>query len=108
MVYLTDVTERRRALAALQESEARLQGIAANVPGLVFRLERPQPEAPVDFAFISEGSEQLVGYPASALMQPGRGIRSLVHADDLLGWLNPEPLLPHWRPTATGIGRGGF
>ncbi|OYT97394.1 MAG: histidine kinase, partial [Pseudomonas sp. PGPPP3] len=63
VVYLTDVTERRRALAALQESEARLQGIAANVPGLVFRLERPQPDAPVDFAFISEGSEQLVGYP---------------------------------------------
>ncbi|MBT9264837.1 transporter substrate-binding domain-containing protein [Pseudomonas sp. MG-9] len=29
VVYLTDVTERRRALAALQESEARLQGIAA-------------------------------------------------------------------------------
>ena len=86
VVYLTDVTERRRALAALQESEAQLQGIAANVPGLVFRLERPQPEAPVDFAFISEGSEQLVGYPASALMQPGRGIRSLVHADDLLGY----------------------
>ena len=26
--------------AALQESDARLQGIAANVPGLVFRLER--------------------------------------------------------------------
>ncbi len=86
VVYLTDVTERRRALAALQESEARLQGIAANVPGLVFRLERPQPDAPVDFAFISEGSEQLVGYPASALLQPGRGIRSLVHADDLLGY----------------------
>ena len=55
VVYLTDVTERRRALAALQESEARLQGIAANVPGLVFRLERAQLDAPVDFAFISEG-----------------------------------------------------
>jgi len=83
VVYITDVTERRRALAALQESQARLQGIAANVPGLVFRLERPQPDAPVDFAFISEGSEKLVGFPAATLLQPGRGIRSLVHGDDL-------------------------
>jgi PAS domain S-box-containing protein len=82
VVYITDVTERRRALAALQESEARLQGIAANVPGLVFRLERAQPEGPVDFAFISDGSEQLVGFSAASLMVPGRGIRSLVHAHD--------------------------
>jgi PAS domain S-box-containing protein len=86
VVYITDVTERRRALAALQESQARLQGIAANVPGLVFRLERPQPLAPVDFAFISDGSEKLVGYAAASLLEPGRGIRSLVHPDDQQGY----------------------
>ena len=86
VVYLTDVTERRRALAALQESEARLQGIAANVPGLVFRLEREQAAGPVDFAFISEGSEKLVGYRAATLLEPGRGIRSLVHPDDQPGY----------------------
>lgn len=82
VVYLTDVTERRRARAALEESEARLKGIAGNVPGLVFRLERPVPGAPVDFAFISEGSEQLVGYPAATIMAADFGIRSLVHPDD--------------------------
>ena len=54
VVYLNDVTERRRALAALQESEARLQGIAANVPGLVFRLERAPVTGQIDFAYISE------------------------------------------------------
>ena len=41
---------------------------AGNVPGLVFRLERPRPGALVDFAFISEGSEQLVGYPPATIM----------------------------------------
>ncbi|MGE8497671.1 MAG: PAS domain-containing sensor histidine kinase [Pseudomonas sp.] len=82
VVFITDVTERRRALAALRESEARLQGIAANVPGLVFRLERVQPDQPVDFAFISEGSENLVGYSAATLLAPDRGLRSLVHPDD--------------------------
>ncbi|MGL4317208.1 MAG: PAS domain-containing sensor histidine kinase [Pseudomonas sp.] len=82
VVYLTDVTERRRAHAALEESEARLKGIAGNVPGLVFRLERPLPGAPVDFAYISEGSEQLVGYPPAQIMAVDFGIRSLVHPDD--------------------------
>lgn len=83
VVYLTDVTERRRARAALEESEARLKGIAGHVPGLVFRLEQSVPGAPADFAFISEGSEQLVGYPAATILAPGFGIRSLVHPDDL-------------------------
>ena len=82
VVYITDVTERRRARAALEESEARLKGIAGNVPGLVFRLERPLPGAVVDFAFISEGSEQLVGYPAATIMAADFGIRSLVHPQD--------------------------
>lgn len=82
VVYLNDVTERRRALAALQESEARLQGIAANVPGLVFRLERlPHSEA-IEFAYISQGSESLVGYSPVVLSHPAMGIRSLVHPDD--------------------------
>ncbi|KAA0943066.1 PAS domain S-box protein [Pseudomonas sp. ANT_H14] len=82
VVYLNDVTERRRALAALQESEARLQGIAANVPGLVFRLERLPLSAAIDFAYISEGSESLVGYAPAVLRHRDVGIRSLVHPDD--------------------------
>lgn len=82
VVYLTDVTEQRRARAALAESEARLKGIAGNVPGLVFRFEQPEPGAPVDFAFISEGSEQLVGYPAATIQAADFGIRSLVHPED--------------------------
>ncbi|MBT2375629.1 PAS domain-containing sensor histidine kinase [Pseudomonas fluorescens] len=82
VVYLNDVTERRLALAALQESEARLQGIAANVPGLVFRLERLPLSDELDFAYISEGSQRLVGYAPAVLSQRDVGIRSLVHPDD--------------------------
>src|SRR3990167_2482473 len=82
VVFLADVTERRRARAALQESEARLKGIAGNVPGLVFRLERAAVEQPVVFAYISEASAELVGYPAVELQRADRGIRSLVHPDD--------------------------
>lgn len=82
LVFLGDATERRRARAALEESEARLQGIAANVPGLVFRLERSSADEDVAFAFISEGSEALVGYSPSYLMRSGTGIRGLVHPAD--------------------------
>ena len=82
VVYLNDVTERRRALAALRESEARLQGIAANVPGLVFRLERAPVTGQIDFAYISEGSETLVGYSPAVLAHRDKGLRSLVHPDD--------------------------
>ncbi|MCU1717515.1 transporter substrate-binding domain-containing protein [Pseudomonas sp. 5P_3.1_Bac2] len=87
VVFLTDISERRRAQAALQESEARLQGIAGNVPGLVFRLERYPAEKAVEFAYISAASQDLVGYPPHELQRPERGIRSLVHGDDLADYL---------------------
>lgn len=82
VVFLTDVTERRRTQAALRESEARLKGIAGNVPGLVFRLERATVGQSVEFAYISDASQGLVGYPSAELQRSDRGIRSLVHPQD--------------------------
>ncbi|WP_369989354.1 PAS domain S-box protein [Pseudomonas xanthosomatis] len=82
VVFVTDVTERRRALAALRESEARLKGIAGNVPGLVFRLERDPAEGELEFPYISEGSEALVGYAPAAIQHPDMGLRNLVHPED--------------------------
>ncbi len=86
VVFLTDITERRRTNAALQESEARFKGIVGNIPGLVFRLERPVIDQPVVFAYISSVSQALVGYPAEELQRVDRGIRSLVHPDDLASY----------------------
>ncbi|NIE76704.1 PAS domain S-box protein [Pantoea sp. Ap-967] len=82
VVYLADVTERHRALAALRESEARLKGIAGNVPGLVFRLEPAAAEGEAEFPYISEGSEALVGYTPAQIQHPHMGLRNLVHPDD--------------------------
>ena len=82
VVYLADVTERHRALAALRESEARLKGIAGNVPGLVFRLEPAPAEGEPEFPYISEGSEALVGYTPAQIQHPQMGLRNLVHPDD--------------------------
>ena len=82
VVYLNDITERHQVQAALQESDARLQGIAANVPGLVFRLERSLLTGELDFPYISEGSESLAGYSPATLRRHEVGLRSLVHPDD--------------------------
>ncbi|HIQ42927.1 PAS domain S-box protein [Pseudomonas sp. BMW13] len=92
VVFLSDVTERRRARAALEESEARFKGIAGNVPGLVFRLERAAPGQVVNFAYISEASQEMVGWPARELQREERGIRSLVHPQDLASYLNSQTL----------------
>ena len=90
VVFLADITERRRASAALQESEVRLKAMAGNVPGLVFRFERQDADSPVNIAYISEASQRLVGYSAELLLQPGRGIRSLVHPDDEPGYWSSQ------------------
>ena len=82
VVFMTDVTERRRSVEAVRESEARLKGIAGNVPGLVFRLERDPAEGELEFPYISEGSEALVGYAPAAIQAPGMGLRNLVHPED--------------------------
>lgn len=82
VVYLNDITERHQVQAALQESDARLQGIAANVPGLVFRLERSLLTGVLDFPYISEGSESLAGFSPATLRLREVGLRSLVHPDD--------------------------
>nr|WP_236620525.1 sensor histidine kinase [Pseudomonas sp. ATCC 13867] len=90
LVFLTDVTERRRARAALEESEARLQGIAANVPGLVFRLEPNAPDDNSDFAYISfitGGSEASLGYAPGYLRESGLGIMGLVVPSERAGYL---------------------
>lgn len=90
LVFVSDATERRRARAALEESEARLQGIASNVPGLVFRLEPSAPHDESDFAhlsFISGGSEASLGYSPGYLRESGLGIMGLVHPDERSGYL---------------------
>jgi hypothetical protein len=103
VVYLTDVTERRRALAALQESEARLQGIAANVPGLVFRLERAPVTGQIDLP-ISVKAARVWWVLAGHLAHRDKGLRSLVHPDDKA--IITRPRTTPWTPTATGHGRG--
>lgn len=61
-----DITARRAMEMALQESEARYEGITANVPGVVFELLRDA-SGRLSFAYVSQGCEALTGLPESAL-----------------------------------------
>lgn len=46
----------------------------------------------VNFAYISEASQDMVGWPAQELQREERGIRSLVHPQDLSSYLNSQTL----------------
>jgi PAS domain S-box-containing protein len=76
-----DITGRKQAEAALQESEQRLAAITANVPGAVYRAVFP-PDGRVVFAYISPGLREMIGAdPEQILGDPRRGLR-YVHPDD--------------------------
>lgn len=93
VVFVADIRERRRALAALRESEARLQSVAANVPGLVFRLERDA-DGNGRFTFVSEGAEGLLGFPAAQLRRRG-GLRDQVHSEERAAYLASQSRALH-------------
>ncbi len=87
VVFVLDLTEKRRADAALAEREAQLRGIAANVPGMVFRMEYGDSHDGAVLTFVSDGSLALVGHAPGVLTERERGLRSLIHPDDLDAYL---------------------
>ncbi|RYG30275.1 MAG: diguanylate cyclase, partial [Burkholderiales bacterium] len=76
---VVDITERKNAELALQESERRLQSIIDNLPGAAYQCEV---SAPWTVSFMSEAAAQITGYPADDFtcgrVTPG----DLVHPDD--------------------------
>ncbi|MBZ5726388.1 MAG: PAS domain S-box protein [Acidobacteriia bacterium] len=82
-VYFHDITERRRALVALRESEARLRTLGDNLPdGALYRYRLDASgEAHVDF--ISAGIERLTGVPASEYMNDAATVERSIVAEDV-------------------------
>ncbi|MCX7672710.1 MAG: EAL domain-containing protein [Thiobacillaceae bacterium] len=76
---LSDVTELKLAQQALAASEEEYRSLITNVPGVVYRctLDRHWTAN-----FVSPLVETLTGYPPEAFTQAGRGLLSLIHADD--------------------------
>lgn len=76
----TDITEKKRALERLQESQRVLSTLMGNIPGMVYR-RRPGKEWPVEF--VSEGSLDLTGYRPSDLVDSKvTSFSQLIHPND--------------------------
>ncbi len=74
-----DNTARRAMESALKESEARYQGMTANVPGMVFELLRDR-AGRLSFSYVSEGAETLTGVTEAALTADSAAFFDLVAA----------------------------
>jgi len=80
-----DVTERRAALTSLQESQRRLTTLMSNLPGMAYRCRNDRDWT---MAFVSDGCQNLTGYPAEDLIDN----RQISYA----GLIHPEDQEPVW------------
>lgn len=80
LIMLNDITERKRAEKALQESEQRFQRLAENARDLIYRYEfTPYP----CFTSVSLAAASITGYTPEDYYADPQFISKLVHPDDL-------------------------
>jgi PAS domain S-box-containing protein len=82
--YTASLAPSDQTRTALFYKQAELERLVNHAPDLVFRLRTRQ--AP-EFQFISPSSSLLLGYAPEELMASERGLRQVVHADDLAALL---------------------
>ncbi|WP_421658686.1 PAS domain-containing protein [Leptothermofonsia sp. ETS-13] len=74
-----NITDRKYLEVELKASEERFKSLISNIPGAIFRCD-----STYTMKFISDGIEEITGYPASAFVN-NRGLSylSIVHPDDI-------------------------
>ncbi len=78
-----DITALKAAEAILRESEARLNRITSNVPGMVFQCFRHAGDGPLHFSYLSSGAKWLLGQDAADILRAGRALGDFIAADDV-------------------------
>jgi len=81
LTVLRDLTERKRAEYALQETERRYLTIAANLPGAVYQRVM-YPDGTIVYPYISRGVMETHGVEAEDVKRDGTLLTGRVHPDD--------------------------
>jgi PAS domain S-box-containing protein len=79
-----DITDRRKAEAAIRENEARLRALTDNLPGgMVYQVYTSPDGAERRFLFVSQSFEALYGIPAEAVSEDPILPYKLIHEEDV-------------------------
>jgi PAS domain S-box-containing protein len=105
LVRVTDITERKRAEAALLQSEARFQKIAAVSPAQIYILVYLPDTNEMRYEYISPGIREIQELAPEAVLEDALLTYNQVHPDDLLLYNqltskslnNLEPFAHEWR-----------
>ena len=100
-----DITAHAEADAALRESEARYQRIAANVPGVVYQFVL-RPDGTTAFPFVSEGCRELYGVSPEDICADPELILGVVSPRTAPSSSGRSRSLP--RPCSPGVGRDAW
>jgi two-component system NtrC family sensor kinase len=76
-----EIVERQQAVQALQQSEARFQKLAANVPGMIYQY-RLHPDGSHAFSYVSLGCRELYELEPEQVLQDATSAFGLIHPDD--------------------------
>jgi signal transduction histidine kinase len=76
------VEERQRYEAVLRESEQRIHGIAANMPGMVFQCVLQAGSTTLSFSYASEGSMLLMGLTPEQILSDSKAILQRLSPQD--------------------------
>jgi PAS domain S-box-containing protein len=76
-----ELGEQSSLVQALQQSEARFQKLADNLPGTIYQF-RMQLDGSVSFSYISSSCRKLLELEPEAIVQDATRLKNLVHGDD--------------------------
>ncbi|MBW4660374.1 MAG: PAS domain S-box protein [Drouetiella hepatica Uher 2000/2452] len=88
---LIDITDRKTAEAALQDSEARFRRLAENVPGVIYRYIM-HPDGTDQFTYISPRCSEIFEVEADAVRQSSNTLWRLIHTEDAINLKTLAPI----------------